>query len=142
MYYQILKSCVKIDGKLTKYFDCTFGTRQGSIGSPKIFSLFINDLVSFLNSDNERGLFVSNEIKDLNVLMCADNVSSFAETIIQLQRQINKIEQFSNDVGLDVNLDKTKIVEFRNGGVVKHTEKWYYNNNVIDIVPCYKYLGV
>ena len=140
--YTKLKSCIKIDGKLTKYFDCTIGTRQGCVGSPKIFSLFINDLVSYINSDNERGIFVSKEIKDLNVLMFADDVSSFADTIIQLQRQINNIEQFSKGVGLDINLDKTKIVVFRNGGVVKQTEKWYYNNNVIDIVPCYKYLGV
>ena len=57
--------------------------------------------------------------------MFADDVSSFANTIIELQRQINKIQQFSNGVRLHVNLDKTKFFVFRNGGVVKHNEKWY-----------------
>ena len=45
--YKKLKSCVKIDGNLTPYFDCSIGTRQGCVASPKIFSLFINDLVDY-----------------------------------------------------------------------------------------------
>ena len=86
--YKKLKSCVKIDGNLTPYFDCSIGTRQGCVASPKIFSLFINDLVDYLNIKNERGIFVTQDINELNVLMFADDVSSFADTVVQLQRQI------------------------------------------------------
>ena len=140
--YKKLKSCVKTDGNLTPYFDCSIGTRQGCVASPKIFSLFINDLVDYLNIKNERGIFVTQDINELNVLMFADDVSSFADTVVQLQRQINRIEQFTKGVGLEINLEKTKNMVFRNGGVVKKTEKWFYNNNMIEIVPFYKYLGV
>ena len=47
----------------------------------------------------------------------------FGDTIIQLQRQINKIENFSKGVGLDINMDKTGILLFRNGGKVKKNRK-------------------
>jgi hypothetical protein len=43
---------------------------------------------------------------------------------------------------MKINLDKTKIIVFRNGGIVKQTEKWTYCGDTIDIVPFYKYLGV
>ena len=72
----------------------------------------------------------------------ADDVSSFSDTIILLQRQINLIEQFSNGVELDINIDKTKIIVFRNGGNLKRTERWLYDNRNIEVVSYYKYLGV
>ena len=74
--------------------------------------------------------------------MFADDVSSFSDTVVRLQRQINHIEQFCKSVDMKINLDKTKIVVFRNGGIVKQTEKWTYCGDIIDIVPFYKYLGV
>ena len=46
------------------------------------------------------------DINELNVLMFADDVSSFADTVVQLQRQINRIEQFTKGVGLEINLEK------------------------------------
>ena len=127
---------------MTPYFDCSIGTRQGCVSSPKLFSIFINDLANYVNSPNERGIYVSDEISDLNILMFADDVASFADTVVQLQRQIIKVEKFSKGVGLEINLDKTKLMVFRNGGVVKQSEKWSYDGNLIEVVPFYKYLGV
>ena len=48
--YSKLKFCVKTGDNLTEFFECTIGTRQGCVGSPKIFTLFINDLISYLES--------------------------------------------------------------------------------------------
>ena len=45
--------------------------------SPIIFSLFINDLVAYLKSKTDRGMFVSNHIQDLIAVMFADDVSFF-----------------------------------------------------------------
>jgi hypothetical protein len=39
-------------------------------------------------------------------------------------------------------LEKTKIIVFRNGGILKSNEKWYYKNIKIDVVSWYKYLGL
>ena len=140
--YSQLKSCVKVKKGLTQFFDCHIGTRQGCVSSPIIFSLFINDLVSYLKTECNRGIFVTDQVEDIIALMFADDVASFNDTIIRLQQQINCIERFCESVGMFLNLSKTKIVVFRNGGVVKQTEKWFYQGNVVDIVPFYKYLGV
>ena len=73
-----LKSCIAINDNLTQYFDCTIGTRQGCVGRPHIFSIFIIDLITyFKNNNNEHGIFVSNDINALSVLLFADDVSSF-----------------------------------------------------------------
>ena len=140
--YGNLQSCVKIGNRLTPLFDCTAGTKQGCIGSPKLFNIFINDLIKFLKDKSGHEIFVSNEIDDLNDLLFADDVSSFSDTIIQLQRQINLIKQFINGVGLDINIDKTKIILFRNGGNLNRTERWLYDSRNIEVISYYKYLGV
>ena len=139
--YSQLKSCVKVKNGLTQYFNCYIGTRQGCVSSPIIFSLFINDLVSYIKSECDRGIFVTEQIADIFALMFADDVASFSDTIVRLQHQINCIETFCLSVGMQLNLLKTKIIVFRNGGVLKQTEKWFYMRAPID-VSFYKYLGV
>ena len=111
---------------MTKYFEYYIGTRQGCVSSPVIFSLFINDLVSYLKNECDRGVFVTDQIDDLLALMFADDVASFSETIIRLQHQINCIQMFCESVGMSLNLLKTKIIVFRNGGIVKQIENWSY----------------
>jgi hypothetical protein len=49
--YSKAKSCVKHDGKLSGFFDCSVGVRQGENLSPILFALFLNDLKSHLLSD-------------------------------------------------------------------------------------------
>ena len=43
---------------------------------------------------------------------------------------------------LHVNLDKTNIVIFRNGGYIFKTEIWYFDGQSIAFVNSYKYCGL
>ena len=43
---------------------------------------------------------------------------------------------------LHVNLDKTNIVIFRNGGYIAKKEVWYFDGQSISVVNSYKYLGL
>ena len=43
---------------------------------------------------------------------------------------------------MKVNIDKTKILVFRRGGIVKQNEKWLFNDKPIEVVSHYKYLGI
>ena len=43
---------------------------------------------------------------------------------------------------MKVNLAKTKIVVFRKGGFLKACEKWKYGTEGIEVMNCYKYLGL
>ena len=140
--YSQLTSCVKINDSVAKFFESSIGTRQGCVSLPIVFSLFINDLVAYMKSETDHGIFVSNDIQDLLALMFADDVSCFSDTVIHLQRLIDLTDNFCKSVGMKLNLNKTKIMEFRNGGIVKQIEKWYYEGVEIDIVSTYKYLGL
>ena len=66
------------------------------------FSIFISDFIEYVNQNSGRGIFVGNAIRELNCLLFADDVSSFADTIIQLQRQIGDISEFSRSVWLSM----------------------------------------
>ena len=74
--------------------------------------------------------------------MFADDVACFSDSIVRLQQQINCIQRFCEAVGMSLNLLKTKIIVFRNGGIVKEIEHWFYQGEHIDIVSAYKYLGI
>ena len=55
---------------------------------------------------------------------------------------INEIEIFCKTVGIEINLDKTKNIVFRNGGPLKETEKWFSDGKVIEVLSFHKYLGM
>ena len=99
-------------------------------------------MISYLRAESDRGILISNDIEDVVALMFADDVTCFSDTIIHLQRLINLIEQFCKSVGMKLNLNKTKIMVFRNGGILKQAEKWCYQGIELEIVSIYKYLGV
>ena len=43
---------------------------------------------------------------------------------------------------MKLNLSKTKIMVFRNGGILRHAEKWFYQGVEVEVVSIYKYLGI
>ena len=110
------------------------------------FSYYIFFIYKWLNLIYKKwmlsDIFVSQQIEDIFALMFADYVASFSDTIIRLQHQINCIERFCLSVGMHLNLLKTKIIVYRNGGVLKQIEKWFYMREVVDVVSFYKYLGI
>ena len=112
--------------------------------SPILFLLFINDLINYHRKKCDGGIFLSDEIEKLLALLFADDVhvALFADSIIGLQRSINCTESFCNTVGMKINLDKTKIVVFRNGGTLKTNEVWLYKGEKIQVVSFYEYLGM
>ena len=88
-------------------------------------------MTSYLRSECDRDVFVTDEIEDIFALMFADDIASVSDTIIRLQRQINLIERFCESVDMTLNLIKTKLIVFQNGGIVKQTDKWYYSGEII-----------
>ena len=74
--------------------------------------------------------------------MYADDVSSFADTVCRLQKQIDSISNFCKELNMKINIEKTKIIVFRNGGALKNSEKWLLEGKRIEVVSFYKYLGV
>jgi hypothetical protein len=43
---------------------------------------------------------------------------------------------------MTVNMDKSNIIVFKNGGNLSKNKKWYFKDELIKVVSYYKYLGV
>ena len=82
------------------------------------------------------------EATEVLLLMYADDIVLAGETIIQLQKKINALEKFCRKYGMEVKLDKTKVVFLRNGGKRTNKESFYYLGQKINIDPYYRYLGL
>ena len=137
--YSSVLSCVKTQSGLTSFFNCPTGVKQGCIISPLLFCLFINDLQSFV-SVNSHGIDL--DLCTLYILLFADDLVMFADTKIELQRLINRLKEYCDRFKLKINIAKTNIIVFRNGGYLREYENWFYDNIPLRVVSYYKYLGL
>ena len=140
--YKNLSSCIKTVNGLTDFFECNTGTRQGDKSSSIIFNSFINQLCIALRKDCKNGIYINENIPDIICLMFADDIANCSDTFVNLQKQLNIIQEFCLDTGMEVNLDKTEINVFRNGGPLRLNEKWYFRNKQVSVTSCYKYMGL
>ena len=141
--YSNLCSCVKIDKqKCTSNFKCNIGTRQGCKLSTILFILFINDLIDELNDSGIQGIQISADDPDVLTILYADDMANVGDTVRALQAQIDKIASFCARTNMKINLQKTKVMVFRNGGILRYYEKWYFDGIEIETVSSYKYMGL
>ncbi|XP_075157859.1 uncharacterized protein LOC142231124 [Haematobia irritans] len=134
--YSKTKSAVWNGRELSEYFETKKGVKQGCLLSPLLFALYINDMHDFL----EGGIYVENI--NIRLLLYADDIVLLADDINILQNMIAKLEIYCKMWSLEVNLSKSEIMVFRNGGKLSRYERWTYNGLEIKIANEFKYLGV
>ena len=125
---------VRMNDKLTESFNCNIGSRQGDVSSTILFNLYINELSTWLKVRAHRGIFVTETTPDVLCLLFADDVANCADNAINLQSQINTISEFCSNTGMKLNLDKTQVIVFRNGGPLRNYENWTYNQHPLKVV--------
>ena len=78
----------------------------------------------------------------LFLLLYADDITVFAETAVGLQNGLNILHEYCSKWKLTVNIEKSKIMVFRKGGLLPNDLKFYYNGSELSIVSSFSYLGV
>ena len=149
-FFNIIKSMyndstgyIKMNGKLSKFFNIMKGTEQGHPLSPELFKVYFKDLSDQLNSAATNCPTLSG--LDITHLAWADDLIALALDHNSLQKQLDIIENYCNRWGLEINVDKTKFM------VLNSTNRQNYSQNdpsptlngqQIERVTSYCYLGI
>ena len=140
--YNKLTACISTPEGLTEFLKCFIGTRQGCMLSPLLFILYLNKYIEIHYKNESKGLYIDEYFSNLFMLLYADDIAQFSDRVWNLQAQINLLQKYCTLSGMKVNIAKTQIIVFQNGGIVKNNEKWFLNSERIEVVPYYKYLGL
>ena len=146
--YENAKSCVKQDGKISEFFSCNVGVRQGENLSPVLFAIYLNDFNESIGSSFNGLDSLSSDLLDkldvflkLYVLLYADDTIIMAETPEELQKALDKLTSYCEKWSLKINISKSNIIIF-SAGKVKKYPKFYVDQKEIKVVEDYVYLGV
>ena len=138
--YSVVKSRVKYDNKLGTEFACCLGVRLGECLSSMLFSLFLNDLEETFATEGYEGLNI--DTFKIFMLLYADDIVIFSKNAEELQEGLDLLVTYCNRWKLKVNVDKTKIMVFRKGGILPRNLAFYYNGQQLEIENKFRYLGV
>ena len=121
--------CIKHEGNLSSYFSSSSGLLQGEVMSPILYSLYVNDFeMSFIREGCQS---IDIQLINLFILMYADDTVLIAESPEGLQNMLNALNNYCTEWNLTVNVQKTKIMVFRNGGNIRGNENWTYQGEEI-----------
>ena len=94
--------------------------------------------------NGKHGIQLHPDIIQLFIILFADDVALLSFSVKGLQHQLDLLKRNAEVLDLSVNLDKSSVMIFRNGGkeMEASKEKWFFNDNKLKVVNAYKYLGV
>ena len=117
-----VKSRITYDNEFSEFLHVGMEAEKEII-IPFLFSLYLNDLETFLENNNVTGLkTVSDELEQelgyyvkLFVIMYANDTALLAKSASNLQNRLNLFQVYFIKWKLKVNIDKTKIMIFSKG---------------------------
>ena len=130
---------VRLSDGLLQPIQTTIGLKQGCGISPLLFNLFINKLPSIFDKTCDP---VNLGGHDLSSLLWADDLVILSSTPEGLQNAINKTHLFYNDLGLEMNTKKTKVMVFNVRGLKLTNFLFTVGGLPLEIVDNYQYLGI
>ena len=141
--YANSKAQIKLSGYLSREIDIKKGTEQGHPLSPDLFKLFFKDLSPILEFQNCPILID----KIVSHLLWADDLVILALDPVTLQSQLNTLNDYCKNWGVDINMDKTKLLIFNGTKSAtkqhrSHIESLCINGAKLQRVESYCYLGI
>ena len=136
--YSSVKSFIRYKHATSDFINTYIGVKQGDPLSSILCLFFLNDILSSINC-NLDGIMNLEELQ-IFLLLFADDGILFSQNPQTLQSMLNDVQLYCETWGLRLNVAKTKIMIFEKG---RHTTyNFHINNQLIEIVSSFKYLGV
>ena len=130
---------VRVSDGLLQPIQTTIGLKQGCGISPLLFNLFIDKITTIFDKTCDP---VSLGGEDLSCLLWADDLVLLSSSPEGLQNAISKTYHFYNDLGLQMNTKKTKVMIFNSRGIKITKYNFWVDSCPLEIVEEYQYLGI
>lgn len=141
-YYMVSEASVTNCGLMSRKFKTTIGVKQGGPLSPRLFALYIEDLLIQL-VDSNLGVKIGNLL--VPVIAYADDIILLSSNKEDMQKLLNITSQFGEENELKFNESKTNYMLFTAPGLreTKTEEQLLLklNNMPLNKVSTSKYLG-
>jgi len=108
-YYSESFMVVQLDDVFSTAFKTTNGVRQGGVMSPKLFAIFVDDLIKELEA---AGLGVKIGHLRISVVMYADDLLIMSETRERVNGLLSIADKYGSAHGIKFNPDKTELIVF------------------------------
>jgi len=137
--YKSVRRRVRHCNNISDFIHMKVGLAQGEVTSTIFYSLFVEDLRLYLSTKADSGL----TLEDVNImlLLYADDMALLAETPSDLHDSLDRLKQYCDQWGMEVNCAKTKVMIFKKRCSVRRSEHWTYANTDLEIVSDFNYLG-
>jgi endonuclease/exonuclease/phosphatase family metal-dependent hydrolase len=138
-YYAVSVAYVHNKNETSTMFKTTIGVKQGGPLSPRLFALYVEDLIEEL----ETSVFGTKigSVKT-GVLMFADDLIIISESKKNLENMLKIIEKFCLKNEIKINAKKTQYIRFGNYECQNEDEYVHLDGQLIKRVDKIEYLGV
>ena len=136
---------VNVGGALSAILDLENGIPQGSVISPTLFNIFINDLAMHMTDGNQ------NEINILSLGLFADDTAfwrvgkNFQNLNNEIQKDLNNLQRWAESWGVTISSSKTVAVHFSKTRINKRkpdTLTLFLDNKPVRQDQTVRFLGV
>ena len=146
-YYDCSTMLVSNNGEYSSIFRTTTGVKQGGVISPKLFAIYMDDLINDVEK-LEHGISFGT-IK-VDIVIYADDILLINQSRGGLRDQLNCVTNYGAKKEIKFNPNKTVYMVFNKNVRMGAAERWKDSwqgtlelaGNPITQVSCMKYLGV
>jgi len=124
-------TCIKWKNVISSFFSIAFGVRQGSVLSPRMFALYIDDVVRHLNYRQH-----------FYIVLYADDILILAPTVTELQRLLSECECQLNWLDMSINVKKSCCIRIGPKYDIKCADITTSSGCALPWVSEIRYLGI
>jgi hypothetical protein len=136
--YEIVIAKFRSTEGWSEEIDCNIGVKQGCPLSPTLFSIYIDKLEYCLEVASCVGPTLTSIV--IILLLYANDIVLMARNPYDFKKKLRIIKDFCSSTMMTMNTDKMKVMIIKSQKITY--DSFMYDNNSLEEVPSYKYLGI